>query len=165
MQSRYDVSNQYGVFCGLCLDSSPSSLPPPPSVVVYWGGDSIVETGAAMHQPYPLVKKKIHNVHTVAQILISTQYNTHKHPAHPSTTILTPLAVGHCLVRVFVWGYSGTQGNGTWGYSGLNGSSGYAAAHKVPVWAPQRLMCLCTQCLAQLQRTGVCMSLNCRPVV
>lgn len=128
-------------------------------------GDSIVETGAAMHQPYPLVKKKIHNVHTVAQILISTQYNTHKHPAHPSTTILTPLAVGHCLVRVFVWGYSGTQGNGTWGYSGLNGSSGYAAAHKVPVWAPQRLMCLCTQCLAQLQRTGVCMSLNCRPVV
>lgn len=91
-----------------------------------------------------------------------TIYNTHNHMCKH---LPPPLAV-YCLVTVYVWGgYSGTQGNGTWGYSGLNGSSGYAAAHKVPVWAPQRLMRLCTQCLAQLQRTGVCVSLNCPPVV
>lgn len=109
-----------------------------------------------------IVKKTVHCLHAVTRAR-QTMYNTHTHTSmykHPPS-----LLAGHCLVRVCAGGYSGTQGNGTWGYSGLNGSSGYTAAHKVPVWAPPRLMRLCTQCLAQLQRTGVCLSLNCPPVV
>lgn len=76
-----------GCYVG-CVSTAPppSPVPPPPSVIVY-SGDSIVETGAAMHQPYPLEKKKIHNVHTVTQIHIATQCNTHermyKYPTPP----------------------------------------------------------------------------------
>lgn len=143
----------------ICLHST--SLPPPPSIILHWG-DSIEETGAAMHQPYPLVKKKVHKQ--------SREHIMPHNIKHADTQICTS-ALHPCWLRI-VWsqyacvgGYSGTQGNGTWGYSGLNGSSGCTAARKVLVWAPQRLMRLCTQCLAQLQRTGVCVSLNCPPVV
>lgn len=148
---------------GLALQRSGPMPPPLPSIILHWG-DSIEGTGAAMHQLYPLVKKTVYCVHAVTQTHNVTKYITH-------TSICTSTVHPHwlcivCSERVCGGGgYSGTQGNGTWGYSGLNGSSGYTAAHKVPVWAPQRLMRLCTQCLAQLQRTGVCMSLNCPPVV
>lgn len=50
----------------ICLHSTP--MPPPPSIILNWG-DSIEETGAAMHQLYPLVKKKVHT-------------QSHKHISH-----------------------------------------------------------------------------------
>lgn len=126
-----------------------------PSIISYWR-DSIEDTGASMRQPYPSVTKTVLCVCAVTQAHHVTQYITHTHTQIQTNCVL----FGRCARR-----HSGAQGNGTWGYSGLNGSSGYTAAHKVSVRARWRLMRLCTQYLAQLQRTGVCVSLNCPPVV
>lgn len=88
-----------------------------------------------MHQSFPIVKKTVHSgVHSHNIKHTQAQRRCSLHSYEHVYCLVTAMCA--CVLGVECVGggvYSGAQGNGTWGYSGLNGSSGYAAAHRVPV--------------------------------